>query len=299
MDDLRIGFIGAGVLGRGLSLALSTRGYRVAAVSSRSRRSAEDLAARIPGSEALEGPQQVADRCQLVFITTPDEVIGQVASQAVWRRGQGVVHCSGAESVNVLDPAARLGASTGSFHPFQTLACVDTPEEAAARLSGATFAVEALDWLRDFLRDLASRLGGKSILVRPEDRPIYHASAVMACGYLVALIKAATDMWGAMGVPPGEALSTILPLAKSTLANLSSDGMEASVTGPLVRGDTAIVQGHLEALESRLPRLVPLYCTLSQESLPFAGEGVGPNKLEAMERLIKGYARKYARIDHD
>ena len=115
-------------------LALADRGYQVVAVSSRSRSSAEDLAARIPGCEPLAGPQELADRCHLVFITTPDEIINQVASRVGWRRGQGVIHCSGAEPLDILEPAARLGALTGSFHPFQTFACLETPEEAVERL---------------------------------------------------------------------------------------------------------------------------------------------------------------------
>ena len=84
-DNPRIGFIGAGTLGKGLALALADRGYQVVAVSSRSRSSAEDLAARIPGCEPLAGPQELADRCHLVFITTPDEIINQVASRVASR----------------------------------------------------------------------------------------------------------------------------------------------------------------------------------------------------------------------
>ena len=75
-----IGFIGAGALGKGLALALAARGYPVAAVSSRSMSSARDLADRIAAGshnrycDALASPQEVADRCRLVFITTPDGV---------------------------------------------------------------------------------------------------------------------------------------------------------------------------------------------------------------------------------
>ena len=137
MDDSSVGFIGAGTLATGLSLGLAARGYPVAAVSSRRRSSAETLGGRIPGCDAVADPQEVAYRCRLVFITTPDDVINEVASKVEWRRDQGVVHCSGAVSLGVLEPAAKRGALTGSFHPFQTLACLETPEEAAERLEGA------------------------------------------------------------------------------------------------------------------------------------------------------------------
>ncbi|MCE2462424.1 MAG: DUF2520 domain-containing protein [Dehalococcoidia bacterium] len=289
MDDPIVGFIGAGAVGKGLALGLASSGYRVLAVSSRSLSSAEGLAARIPGCLALSDPQKVADRCDLIFITTPDEAIEQVASQVLWHRGQGVVHCSGAESLGILDPAAGAGAITGSFHPFQTFACLETPEEAVERMEGSTLSVEGRCWILDTLKEMASRLGGRAILLSPEDRAIYHASAVMSCGHLVALVKAAVDVWESMGVPQEEALPIILPLAKSTLANVSRAGAYASLTGPIARGDTATLSAHLQALEDRIPRLIPLYCALSGESLPLAEDRVSREKLEEMDRMFNDF----------
>ena len=292
MDDPKIGFIGAGTLGKGLALALSTGGYRIVAAHSLTRSSAEALAAQIPGCEALRGPQELADRCDLVFITTPDELIGRVASEITWRRGQGAVHCSGAEPLEILEPATSLGALTGSFHPFQTFACVETPKEAARRLKGVTVSVEGQGWLLESLKNMACRLGGKAIILKPEDRPIYHASAVMSCGHLVALIKAATDMWEIMGLPQEEALPIILPLAETTLANLSRAETYTSLTGPVPRGDTVTLQKHLDALEQRLPRTTLPYASLALGSLPLAGARVSAEKLQEMDRLIRGYALK-------
>ena len=289
MDDPIVGFVGAGAVGKGLALGLASRGYRVSAVSSRSLSSAQGLADLIPGCEASLDHQQVANRCDLVFITTPDEAIGQVASRVAWHRGQGVVHCSGAESLEILEPAARAGAIAGSFHPFQTFACLETPEEAVERMEGTTFSVEGQGWVLDTLKEMASRLGGRAILLSPKDRAIYHASAVMSCGHLVALVKAAADVWEAMGVPQEEALPIILPLAKSTLVNVSRAGIYGSLTGPIARGDTATLRAHLQNLEGRLPRLIPLYCALSGESLALAGDKVSREKLDEMDRMFNDY----------
>ena len=293
MDDPTIGFIGAGSLGTALALGLSSSGYRVAAVNSRGNSSAAEVAARIPGCEAVRGPQHVADVCQLVFIATPDAAISEIATCVTWHRGQGVVHCSGVRPLGILEPAAVMGANTGSFHPFQTFACVSSPKEATNRLKGITFSVEGHGWVLSFLQTVASRLWSRAIRLSPDDRAIYHASAVMSCGLLVALLKAAGDLWQQMGVPQEEALATILPLAKSALANLSRAGVDASVTGPLVRGDTATVRQHLEAMESRLPRLIPLYCALSLESLPLAQKRMDKQDLEAMEEMLNDYLRRY------
>ena len=73
-----VGFIGAGALGTTLALALSAAGWNVDAVASRSYASALRLARLIPGCTAEVEPQAVVDRCRIVFLTVPDDVITQV-----------------------------------------------------------------------------------------------------------------------------------------------------------------------------------------------------------------------------
>ena len=104
-QDPAIGFIGIGVLGKGLPLCLVDQGYRVTAAHSRSPSSAQWLAERVPGCRVFSSAQELCDATDLVFITTPDSVIGQVVASVTWRPGQGVVHCCGAESRELLHPA--------------------------------------------------------------------------------------------------------------------------------------------------------------------------------------------------
>ena len=287
MVSPRIGFIGAGTLCKGLALALTQVGYQVVAVSSRSRSSAQNLAALLPSCDAKGDPQGVADASDLVFITTPDETIAPVAAHVEWRPGQGVVHCSGAESTDILEPATRADAVAGSFHPFQTFACVSTAEDAAGRIKGTAIAVEGSGWLLEYLTEAVGRLGARAVTVSPDDRAIYHAAAVMSCGYLVTLLSAAAQMLEATGLSREEALATILPLAGTTIGNVSSHGIDASVTGPVVRGDTRTLGRHLEGLESKLPHLVPLYSHLSLESLASVRGRMSESKAEETRQLIE------------
>ena len=116
-SDHSIGFIGAGVFGKGLALALATGGHQVAAVHSRSLSSAQSLARLIPGCRVFSTAQELAGAVDLVFITTPDTVIGQVADQIDWRAGQGAAHCCGAASTQLLQPALDQGPSPALFTP--------------------------------------------------------------------------------------------------------------------------------------------------------------------------------------
>jgi predicted short-subunit dehydrogenase-like oxidoreductase (DUF2520 family) len=196
---VKIGFIGAGTVGTALAVLLSSKDYQVAGVSSRSRTSAENLAKAVDGCRVLDNNQDVADKADLVFITTPDDTIATVASQVNWHHGQSVVHCSGADSTAILEPARKSGARVGSIHPLQTFAGV---KQAIENIPGSTFAIEAEEPLKSTLRDMATALGGHWIELKASDKVAYHAAAVFACNYLVTLVKLATDLWQTFSIPP-------------------------------------------------------------------------------------------------
>ena len=285
-----IGFIGIGLVGRALGLALNRQGYRVNGMHSRTLSSARDAAAQLRDCQVYEEAQDLCDAVDLVFITTPDRVIEPIAGQLQWRPGQGAVHCCGAMSVEALAPAAAQGALAGAFHPCQTFAGAARPEQAVDRLKGVTFVISADGWLLDFLRDMACRLGGKAVSIPDEQRPLYHASSVLACGYLTALLKSAVDIWEGMGFTAEEAIEALYPLSLATLENAHNLGLAASATGPVMRGDASTVETHLDALAESQPHLLHGYLTLARASLPMAqSRGLAPEGIESVRNLLDGF----------
>ena len=263
-----IGFIGAGTVGTALAVRLSSvEGYSVKAVSSRSRASADRLAKAVADCQVCHDAQSVADAVELVFITTPDAAIPQVASQVRWHAGQAVVHCSGADSTGVLDPARQLGAQAGAFHPLQTFASID---QAIENLSGSTFAVEAEKPLLDQLQRMATVLGGHWVELKATDKVLYHAAAVFACNYMVTLVKLATDLWQAFGVSSPEAIRALLPLMQGTINNIGNVGLPNCLTGPIARGDSGTVRKHLDAIAVKAPALLSTYQELGRQTIPIA-----------------------------
>lgn len=264
---IKLGFIGAGTVGTALAIGLNSRGYPVAAVSSRSKESAEKLARTIEGCRAVENSQQVADAADLVFITTPDGAIPDIASEVAWHTGQSVVHCSGADSTETLEPARKLGAHTGAIHPLQTFASV---EQAIENIPGSTFAVEAEEPLMSTLREMAAALEGNFIELKAEDKVLYHAAAVISCNYLVTLVKLATDLWQTFDVQTNQAAKALLPLLRGTINNIENIGIPGCLTGPIARGDTGTIEKHLEALEKKSPAVLPAYRELGRQTIPVA-----------------------------
>ena len=263
----KLGFIGAGTVGNALAARLSGRGYPVVAVSSLSRASAQKLAGAVKGCQVFDSNQAVADNAELIFITTPDDAIASVAAEVQWHPGQSVVHCSGADSVDILQPAREAGAEVGAFHPLQTFA---SARQAIENIPGSTFAVEAEQPLLNLLKDMATALDGNWIELKASDKVVYHAAAVIACNYLVTLVKLATDLWQTFAIPPQQATQALLPLLRGTLNNIDNVGIPQCLTGPIARGDSGTIKKHLETLEKTSPDTLATYRELGLKTIPIA-----------------------------
>ena len=281
----KVGFIGAGTVGTALAIRLSERGFQVVAVSSRSQASAEKLAREIDGCEAINNNQAVADAAELVFITTPDGAIASVVSEVKWQAGQAVIHCSGADSTATLEPARQSGARVGAFHPLQTFASV---KQAIDNISGSTFAIEAEEPLLITLKDMATALEGHWIELKAEDKVIYHAAAVIACNYLVTLVKLATDLWQTFDVPTDEATRALMPLLRGTLNNIDNVGIPQCLTGPIARGDSGTINKHIDALGKVAPEVLSTYRELGRQTIPVAlAKGkIDEQQAQELQRLL-------------
>ena len=264
---LRVGFVGAGRLARALSLALQTAGVPVVRVASRSDASAHALAQALPDCHVSDLPALV-QTCDLVFLTSPDARIADIARTAPWRTGQAVVHCSGATAVAVLQPAADAGALIGGFHPMQSFGA--DPGAAVASLPGCTVAIEAAAPLDTLLQDLARRLGCAGISLPPQARVRYHASGGYASQHVHALLADAVRLWQSWGATEQQALDALLPLLRGTLESLARSGVAAGMPGPVSRGDAGTVRLHRQALESVDPEMRELYDRLCRRGVLLA-----------------------------
>ncbi len=283
---LKLGFIGAGTVGTALAVRLSSKGYQVVAVSSRSQTSAKKLAQAVSGCHAFNNSQDVTDTAELIFITTPDDTIASVASEIQWHRGQSVVHCSGALSTDILESAKKLGVQVGAFHPLQTFASV---KQAIENIPGSTFAVEADEPLLSILKDMATTLDGHWIKLKASDKVAYHAAAVIACNYLVTLVKLATDLWQSFNIPQSQATQALLPLIRGTIHNIDTVGIPQCLTGPIARGDIETIKKHLDALQKVAPALLSTYQELGRQTIPVAlAKGtINQHQAEELQAILK------------
>ncbi|MEZ4501419.1 MAG: Rossmann-like and DUF2520 domain-containing protein [Dehalococcoidia bacterium] len=277
----RIGVIGTGRLGASLALALDAAGHRVEALASLRGDSAHVLACRIEGATALDASALV-DRCDLVFLTVPDGAVAPVSEGLSWRRGQSVVHCSGALGLDALESARSAGAEVGCMHPLQSF---PDPRGTPEAFRGVTCGIEAAEPLGSRLEALTTVLGARPIRLEGVDRARYHAAAVFASNDVVALMQAARETWTAAGLSADEAVTALVPLLRGAVSNIeAASSLEKALTGPVARGDVETVRRHLDALASE-SEVATLYRELAQALLRLRLD-LPPERLEALAELL-------------
>ena len=191
------------------------------------------------------------DAPELVLLCVPDAAIAEVAAGIA--PGPWVAHVSGATPLAALAPHERRF----SVHPLQTF----TRSRGAEQLDGAWAAVcGETDEAVTQGRRLAETLGLLPFELADSARTLYHAGAVFASNYVVALQRAASLLFESAGAPP-EALE---PLMLRTIEN----GFE--LTGPISRGDWATVEAHRAAIREARPELDRLYETLAGATVALA-----------------------------
>ena len=265
MGDVgNIGIIGSGKLGKALGLCLHSYNYRIASAMAKSHTSADWLASRIPECRVATSLQEVVNAADFVFITTPDTTIGNVSDSVTWNESHSVIQCSGSKSISVLQSASDSGAATATFHPYQTFSKNIDETNINNLLRDATITITSDNIsLQGDLCTIAANLGARPAILKDDHRPLYHASAVLSCGALTALLNLSLEIWMSLGFSESEAIASIYPLAQKTLNNVRTTGALNSLTGPIPRSDLETLRLHFEALLPFSKNSAAVYSLLS------------------------------------
>jgi predicted short-subunit dehydrogenase-like oxidoreductase (DUF2520 family) len=287
---VKVAILGAGVIGTAWGVLLQRAGHTIVAVASRTKRRAEKAATLMGGAEVVPDVGLAAMGADLVLLAVPDREIAPVAqlvaAGGALRRGAIVAHLAGGLPAGVLEPVRAVGAHVGAIHPLQTFADVDT---AIRLLPGTHCAIEGDVPAVEALTRLAHDVGGKPFHLAPGHKAAYHAGAVAASNFVVALMDVAVELLGRAGLPPDQALAALLPLLKGTVANLERVGLPDALTGPIARGDTATVHAHLSALRAGPDGARCLYVVLAHRTLEVALKKgtLTPAQAEPLRALLR------------
>ena len=284
-----VSIVGAGRVGISLGTHLRKLGWRIGAVVTRSESTARAAVRRIGSGTPYASPAKPGRRVEawgfspaksgdlmralapgsdLILVATPDDVMPAVAQsladamRAVGHaslRGQVILHTSATLDRSALAPLARLGASTGSLHPMQAFGGKVVP-----KLKGVIFGIEGDARARRLAQSIAKSLGGIPVVIETADKPAYHAAAVMAGGSIYPVLEAGLQLLISVGFTRQRASQTLLPLLRQIFDNIERIGPRAAWTGPLSRGDYAVVAKHMDALRRYPPEFRKSYAALAR-----------------------------------
>jgi predicted short-subunit dehydrogenase-like oxidoreductase (DUF2520 family) len=211
----------------------------------------------------------------MLLLAVPDTDLGPVvsglAATGAVRPETIVVHTSGANGVDVLTPLTAQGCLPLAIHPAMTFTGA---QEDIDRLSGTCFGITAADEIGYAIGEsLTLEIGGEPFRVGEDARTLYHAALCHAGNHVVTVLADALEALRAalpgLGAPPacgglgvddpdGVAERVLGPLIRAALDNSLRHG-QAALTGPVARGDSAALAGHLAALAGVDPGLAQAY----------------------------------------
>ena len=284
--------MGAGVVGTALAARLVRAGVPVTGLHGR-QRGLSDAARAISGVVATsDGIPDILSETDVVIISVRDERVPEVAQRLVeegrLRPGQILLHTSGANPARtILAPAVGHVRAVGTLHPLVSFADARVAVEG---LREVAFGIEGDEPARAIAERIVRALEARAVFLEAENLALYHAGAVMASNYVVALADRARSLLIKAGVPADQALPALIPLLSSVVQNLAHVGLPGALTGPVERGDVSVVERHLKSLQSRAPEMLELYRLVGRDVLRLAQEkaAMDPAQASRIEALFGG-----------
>lgn len=268
---MKLGFIGAGSVGTSLGLYFKERGVHITGYYSRTKASAQ-YAASLTGSYQYNDIASLLEECNMVWITTNDDAIEDVAKQIErisLLNKKSFVHASGLLTSALFESLSKQGHAICSAHPLMAFSAV---ELSVKMLANCSFFIEGNERGLEEMSQLFNKIGNKFVVIEEKDKIAYHAGAVIASNYLVTLIHKANQAFALADIDETDLQSALNVLLNSALENISQAKPQDALTGPIKRGDMQTVAKHLMVLESYEPELAKFYRYMALETMNMLGD---------------------------
>jgi len=287
--------MGAGVVGTALAARLVRAGVPVVGLHGR-QVELTDAARASSGVAGVVGSTgevpEILSEADAVIISVRDDRIPDVAARLVsegrLRPAQILLHTSGANPARtVLAAAVPHVRAVGTLHP---LVSFSDARLAVEGLGEVAFGIEGDEPARAVASSIVRALGAHAVTLEAENLALYHAGAVIASNYVVAMADTARSLLIKAGVPAEQALPVLIPLLASVVQNLAQVGLPGALTGPVERCDVTVVEHHLGSLAARAPELLELYRLVGRDVLRLAREKgrMEPASAARLEALFSG-----------
>lgn len=247
-----ITIIGAGGVATSLAHALLKAGHQVVQVYSRTGESARLLADAI-GCSWTTNLAELTPNSHIYIISVNDDALTQINTQLLslpHLADSLFVHTAGSVSIDTLTTARR-----GVLYPMQTF----TRSRIVPMAQVPLFVEANSEADTAIIERLAHSLSASVMRLSSADRQWLHVAAVFCCNFANHCSTLAAGILESHGIP----FSVMLPLIDETARKLHEIHPVAAQTGPAQRGDTQVMNKHLQMLNDN-PNIQNIYKMLSQ-----------------------------------
>lgn len=244
---MKIFLIGTGRMAYHLGHAMRKARHTIVGITGRDPQKLADM------SRFLECPvirwNQEWPEAEITVIATSDDAIAGMSARLGPSKGL-VMHTAGAVDLDVLSPHEHRGV----LWPVQTLS-----HGAPTDLSDIPLMVDGnTAQAKETVLKLARSISKSVLQLTHAQRQRMHLAAAITSNLPVFLVREAQRLLRQENLPP----DLLMPLWRTTAANVSAIGPEHALTGPARRGDTRSIHKHLDQL-THDPDLRRAYAQLS------------------------------------
>jgi predicted short-subunit dehydrogenase-like oxidoreductase (DUF2520 family) len=279
--------VGAGRCGLQFARALHSAGVTLAGVETRSPAGRARVHRLLP-AVARCSPESPLPPAQGVLLAVPDSAIADCAAALAPRlpsTTRVILHTSGIAPATALAALAGGSRALGSLHPLRAFPTAGGP---LVELRGTVAAIEGQPAANTWARRLCRVLGMRSFVIAAEDKPRYHAAAVLAAGHVHTLVAVAREELVRIGMSRRLAAAALTPLSHGAIDGaLAATGFE-HLTGPLARGDGHAVGSHLAALPVDLAEAYRSVAILALAGVQAQGL-LSPDQYDAVLSALTGH----------
>ena len=287
---MEIGIAGAGKVGCSIGRYLREQGFSIAGYYSKTKESV-DFAATFTETKAFGSLGELLARCDILFITTPDDIIGDVweSIQKEFIQNKIICHFSGSLSSAVFSNRREKGVFACSIHPMYAFSNKFISYE---QLNQVTFTMEGDEEALAVMKPIFQKAGNKVCVINSADKGRYHAAASMMSNMMIGLYQMGLNMLIDCGFSPEEARELTTPLVRNNMEILLASSPEEALTGPIERGDEETVEKHFSVLT---PAEKEVYVNLGQVLVDIARRKNPERNYHRMEQCLRKEAQEWRR----
>ena len=243
---LKIGFIGAGKVGFSLGKYFSTNNINVTGYYSKNSSSSKE-AAEFTNSKFYENIDSLIMDSDIIFITTPDDVVFKV-----WQniknfniKDKILCHTSGSLSSKIFSDINNSGAFAYSVHPMFPFSDKFTTYK---HLKSCYFSIEGNEKYLFHMKNFINYLGNPVLIIDQDKKSLYHMANVTVSNLVLSLLNKGCEYLVQCGIDEQNALNSLMPLIENNILNLKEKGFLNALTGPVERNDLGTLKKHMDVI---------------------------------------------------